>query len=314
MQEKKTVLVTGSFGLVGSAIQRLAHFYNYKFVFSGSQDCDLTNYKETNDYFNKEKPNIVIHLAACVGGLYKNMNNKVEMLENNLLINFNVIKCCHNIGVERCICVLSTCIFPDKTSYPIDETMLHNGPPHNSNDAYAYAKRMMEVHCRAYNENSKTNYSCIIPTNIYGANDNYSLTDGHVIPSLIHRCHLAKLNGEPFEVRGTGLPIRQFVYSDDLAQLILECINRLTRENIIIAPREEHSIGYVATLIAREYDYEDQIVLNTSFSDGQYKKTANNAKLRNLFPNFRFTEIEDGIRESVIFFKNNYDNPNCRLK
>ena len=314
MQDKKKVLVTGSFGLVGSAIQKLAHFYNYNFVFSGSQECDLTNYKETNDYFNKEMPNIVIHLAACVGGLYKNMNNKVEMLENNLLINFNVIKCCNNIGVERCICILSTCIFPDKTTYPIDETMLHNGPPHNSNDAYAYAKRMMEVHCRAYNEHGNTNYSCIIPTNIYGANDNYSLTDGHVIPSLIHRCHLAKLSGEPFEVRGTGLPIRQFVYSDDLAQLILESINRLTRENMIISPREEHSIGYVATLIAREYDYEDQLVLNTSFSDGQYKKTTNTTKLRKMFPNFRFTEIEDGIRESVLFFKNNYDNPNYLRK
>ena len=306
----KTILVTGSSGLVGSAIKKIAHLHDYTFVFSASKDCDLSNYDQTNAYFNLVRPDIVIHLAACVGGLYKNISSKVEMLEQNMLINFNVLKCCHNIGVEQCICVLSTCIFPDKTSYPIDESMLHDGPPHRSNDAYAYAKRMMEQHCRAYNEQYGTNYSCVIPCNIYGPHDNYSLADGHVIPALIHRCHLAKQQGLPFCVKGSGLPVRQFIYSSDMAFMILYSVKRLTRENIIIAPTEEHSIGYVASLIAREYDYEDQIAFDSSFSDGQQRKTASNAKLISMFPDMKFTSIEDGVKKAVLFFK--MEHSTCR--
>jgi GDP-L-fucose synthase len=307
----KTILVTGSSGLVGTAIQKLSLAYsNYNFIFSRSKDCDLTNYEQTNAYFNKERPDIVIHLAACVGGLYKNMNNKVVMLEQNMLINYNVLKCCHNIGVEQCICVLSTCIFPDQTSYPIDETMLHNGPPHGSNDAYAYAKRMMEVHCRAYNEQYGTNFSCVIPCNVYGPNDNFSLDDGHVIPSLIHKCHLARQQGTPFEVRGTGTPLRQFIYSEDLAGLILESVGKLKRENVIFSPEEEFSIKDVATLIAQEYNYVDNMVFNSTYSDGQYKKTASCAKMRSLFPDFKFTPIHIGIQRAVEFFI--FENANCR--
>lgn len=306
----KTVLVTGSSGLVGSAIRKLSPTYNYNFIFSVSKDCDLTSYEQTNAYFNKERPDIVIHLAACVGGLYKNMNNKVQMLEQNLLINFNVLKCCHNIGVEQCICVLSTCIFPDQTSYPIDESMLHNGPPHSSNDAYAYAKRMMEQHCRAYNEQYGTNYSCVIPCNIYGPNDNFSLDDGHVIPSLIHKCHLAKQKGLPFEVRGTGTPLRQFIYSEDLAKLILESVGKLKRENVIFSPEDEISIKDVATMIAQEYNYVDNMVFNSTYSDGQYKKTASCAKMRSLFPDFKFTPIHIGIQRAVEFFI--FENAHCR--
>ena len=163
----KTILITGSSGLVGSAFQKISPGYNYNFIFSTSSDADLTNYAETKRLFEIVKPHYVIHLAACVGGLYKNMNFKVDMLEKNLQINLNVLKCAYEVKVDKCVCILSTCIFPDKTTYPIDETMLHDGPPHSSNDAYAYAKRIMEVHCRAYNEQYNTNFSCIIPTNIF---------------------------------------------------------------------------------------------------------------------------------------------------
>ena len=165
--------------------------YDYDFIFVSSKDADLTKYNETYSLFKKLEPDYVIHLAACVGGLFKNMNQKVDMFEINNLINFNVVKISHEFKVKKLICCLSTCIFPDKTTYPIDETMLHNGPPHSSNDAYAYAKRMLEVHCKAYQEQYNDNFICVIPTNIYGPHDNYSLDDGHVIPALTHRCYLA---------------------------------------------------------------------------------------------------------------------------
>ena len=123
--------------------------------FLSSKDGDLTNYNETKNIFNKHKPDYVIHLAAYVGGLFRNMNNITDMIEKNLLINLNVLKCCHEFKVKKVINCLSTCIFPDKTTYPINESMLHNGPPHNSN--YGYAKRMLEIQSRAYNESFEDN-------------------------------------------------------------------------------------------------------------------------------------------------------------
>ena len=307
----KTILITGSSGLVGNAFQKISKEYeNYEFIFSTSLCCNLINYEDTLNYFHKIKPDYVIHLAANVGGLYKNMNYKVEMLEKNLLINFNVLKCCHLLNVEKCICMLSTCIFPDNTTYPIDESMLHNGAPHSSNYAYAYAKRMMEIHCRTYNEQYKSNYSCIIPTNIYGPHDNFSLEDGHVIPSLIHKCYLAKEKGIPFEVLGSGKPLRQFIYSEDLARLIMETIEMLHCENLIISTHEEYSIREVSLLIAKEFNYENMIIFNSEFSDGQYKKTADNKKLLSYLSDkktdFKFTTITDGIARAVEFFNTFY--------
>ena len=166
------ILVTGGSGLVGKAIEEISTNYNYDFIFISSKDCDLTNYEQTLLIFEKYKPQYVIHLAAYVGGLFKNMRHKVDMYEKNININNNVLKCCHDFKVKKLISCLSTCIFPDNTTYPINEGMLHNGPPHHSNDAYAYAKRMLEIHSKSYQEQYNDNFICIIPTNIYGPNDN----------------------------------------------------------------------------------------------------------------------------------------------
>ena len=308
----KRVLITGGFGLVGSAVQSvsLEHASQYEFIFVKSRDYDLSSMEQTKSMFEKYKPEFVIHLAECVGGLFKNMNYKVDMLERNLMMNFNVVKCCHEYGVEKLVACLSTCIFPDKTSYPINEDMLHDGAPHTSNDAYAYAKRMLEIHCQAYRENYGSNFVCVIPTNIYGANDNYSLEDGHVIPSLIHKCHNAKLANDKFVVRGTGTPLRQFIYSTDLARLLMWTLENVNRENIILSVSEieEVPIEYVARLIARAFNYEQNIVFDASFADGQFKKTADNCKLMNrLGGAFNFTTIEKGIKSSVEWFVDNYE-------
>ena len=309
----KTILVTGGTGLVGQAIKSISKNYSYNFIFLSSIDCDLSDYDQTKDLFSKIKPNYVIHLAAYVGGLFKNMNYKVDMLEKNLLINYNVLKCSHDYKVEKVVSCLSTCIFPDKTSYPINEDMLHNGPPHNSNDAYAYAKRILEIHSKAYQEQYGDNFICVIPTNIYGPHDNYSLEDGHVIPALIHRCYLNKKNNEKFIVRGTGKPLRQFIYSEDLAKLILWSLENYHQKDSIILSvdeKDEISINDVALNIAKAYDYQDMIEFDTSYSDGQYKKTADNSKLKKLIKDFEFTKFEEGIEKSVNWFIENYNN--CR--
>lgn len=301
------VLVTGGSGLIGKAIESIKASYNYDFIFLSSSDCDLTNLSKTKEQFNKIKPDYVIHLAANVGGLFKNMNQKVDMFEKNLLINYNVIKCCHDFKIKKLISCLSTCIFPNDTTYPINESMLHNGEPHNSNDAYSYAKRMIEVHSKAYREQYNENFVCVIPTNVYGEYDNFSLEDGHVVPALIHKCYLAKQNNEPFVVYGSGKPLRQFIYSTDLAKLILWVLENYSGEPIILSPNEsdEVPIKNVAELIAKEFNY-DNIKFDTSKSDGQFKKTADNTKLIDLYGEFKFTTIEEGIKKSVNWFINNY--------
>jgi len=307
------ILVTGGTGLVGHGIKQIENEYNDEFIFLSSKDCDLENLNQTRILFEKEKPDYVIHLAACVGGLFKNMNYKVDMFEKNTLINYNVLNCCHDYNVKKVVSCLSTCIFPDKTTYPINEDMLHNGPPHSSNDAYAYAKRMLEVHSKAYQSQFGDHFICVIPTNIYGENDNYSIENGHVIPSLIHKCYLAKQKGRPFIVCGTGKPLRQFIYSIDLAKLIMwSLLEYNEKESIILSVNEEDeiSIEQVATQIAKEFDYENYLVFDTSFSDGQFKKTADNSKLIKLNPNFIFTPIHDGIKKSVKWFITNYHS--CR--
>jgi len=307
------IIVTGGSGLVGSAVKSIKNNYNHGFIFMSSKDCDLTNYDETLTFFEKNKPDYVIHLAACVGGLYKNMNHKVEMLEKNLQINFNVLKSCHEVKVKKCVSCLSTCIFPDKTTYPINEEMLHNGPPHSSNDAYAYAKRMLEIQSKAYQEQYGDNFICVIPTNIYGPNDNFNLEDSHVIPGLIHKCFISQMEKKNFVVRGTGNPLRQFIHSEDLAKLIMWALLEYNEKSSIIlsvGEEDEVSIRDIAIYIARVYGYEEHLVFDPSYSDGQYKKTADNSKLMSYINNFKFKNIELGIEETVKWFIQNYEN--CR--
>ena len=308
----KSILVTGGTGLVGNGLKAISKDYQekYNFIYISSKDFNLTCYDQTKAMFEKYRPNYVIHLAACVGGLYKNMNNKVIMLEKNLMINYNVVKCSHDYSVEKLVCILSTCIFPDKVTYPIDESQLHNGPPHHSNDAYAYAKRMLEIHRNAYRENYGSNFICVSPTNVYGPYDNFNLEDAHVLPALIHKCYLAKESNEDFVVRGTGVPLRQFIFSEDLAKLIMIILENYSYDNLILSPSEndEISIKDLALLISKEFNYDQRIVFDSSYSDGQYKKTVCVNKLLNVIGDFQFTKIEDGIKKSVRWFIQNKDN------
>lgn len=198
----KVILVTGGSGLVGQAVQHIiasgnddVRFGKRKgetWIFLTSKEGDLRKMEATREIFEKYRPTHVLHLAAMVGGLFRNMKYKAEMYRDNVLINDNVIHCAHENKVKKVVSCLSTCIFPDKTTYPIDETMIHNGPPHDSNFGYAYAKRMIDVQNQSYYEQYGDHFTSVIPTNIFGPFDNYDLENAHVIPGLIHKCHLAK--------------------------------------------------------------------------------------------------------------------------
>ena len=307
------ILVTGGTGLVGSAIRKVIKSdvrinNNMVFIFLSRQDGDLTKEKDVISIFEKYKPTHIIHLAACVGGLYKNMNNNLKMYTENMKINQNILHYGYKYGVIKIISCLSTCIFPNKVTYPINESMLHNGLPHISNEGYSFAKRMLDVESKLYNREYGTKFVSIIPTNVYGPFDNYSLIDGHVIPSLIHKCFLAKRNKEKFIVYGSGRPLRQFIYSEDLAKLILWVLIEYNElDSIILSPKEEISIRDVANMISDIFEYDD-IIFDTSKSDGQIRKTVSNEKLMNLNPSFKFTSLKGGLLETIEWFKENYEN------
>ena len=304
-------LVTGGTGLVGRALRAVveAEEPGVTWVFLGSSDCDLTDAADTAAVFAKYRPTSVVHLAARVGGLFANMAGNLEFYEENMRINDHVVQACvaHRVKLVSC---LSTCIFPDRTAYPIDETMIHDGPPHASNEGYSYAKRMLEVHSRLCRAAHGLEFVTVVPTNVYGQHDNFSLQHSHVIPGLIHRAVLAKQSGTPFCVAGTGTPLRQFIYSRDLARLLLWALrNYSAPEPLILSCDEddEVSIGEAAAIIAAAVGVPGPIVFDTSKPDGQHKKTASNARLKALYPGkLAFTPLEDGIQATVEWFTANY--------
>lgn len=308
------ILVTGGTGLVGNAIKSIKDkFSEHQFTFMSRNDCDLINYSETYRYFSNLKPDYVIHLAAVVGGLFKNMHDNVDIFDQNMRLNLNVLRCAHEHKVKKVVSCLSTCVFPDNVEYPITENKLHNGEPHKSNYGYAYAKRMLDVQSKLYRDQYNDNFICVIPTNIYGEYDNYSLKNGHVIPALIHECYNAKKENRPFIVKGTGTPLRQFIYSKDLAELLMWSLLEYNKwDNVILSvgEKKEISIKDVAILISNAFDYKDNIIFDNKYSDGQFKKTTDNTLLMKYKGDFNFTSLKEGIQNSVEWFNNNYGN--CR--
>ena len=252
----------------------------------------------------------MIHLAALVGGLFANMSANCDFFRSNMKMNDNILSCSQKHRVEKVVSCLSTCIFPDKTSYPIDESMVHAGPPHSSNFGYSYAKRMIDVQNRAYHEQYGCRFTSIIPCNVFGPHDNFNIEQGHVIPGLINKAYQAKNNGTAFEIWGTGAPLRQFIYSLDLARLTVWVMREYEEiDPIILATDEadEVSIKDVAMMVLEASDFKGEVKFLTDKADGQFKKTASNAKLRKYLPEYQFVPTREAIRETVQWFNDNYE-------
>ena len=194
-------------------------FQGDKFIKVNHKACDLTDPRQVEVMFNSIRPDAVIHCAAKVGGLQANITQKGDFFYQNIMMNTNVIESARKSGVKKLISFLSTCVFPNVVEYPLSPEKIHLGKPHYSNDAYAYAKRMSDIQIQAYREQFGCEYFSVIPTNIYGPGDNYNLQNGHVVPTLIHKFYLAKKNNTPVEIWGTGKPLREFIYSEDVANL-----------------------------------------------------------------------------------------------
>lgn len=295
----KKLLVTGGNGLVGTSITSDVKI---------GKEYDLRNPDETNKMFDIHKPTHVIHCAGKVGGVGGNMNYKGEYFYDNIMINTNVIEGARKSGVEKLVCFLSTCVFPDNVEYPLTESKIHLGEPHSSNYPYAYAKRMADIQIRAYREQYGLNYVSVIPTNIYGPNDNFSLTHGHVMPMLIHKLYLAQQNNTDFVVWGSGKPLREFIYSKDIATLSEWAVNNYNDpEPIIFSTSYEISIMDLVDLLVKEFNFKGKVIFDKSKPDGQYRKPSDNNKLKSYLPDFNFTPIEEGVKETVNWFIKNYE-------
>jgi len=314
MAGRKVIMVTGGSGLVGKGIESIVTTEEKRsdeeWIFLSSKDADLTNEASTRAIFEKHRPTHVIHLAAMVGGLFANMRANLDFFTKNMRMNENVLRMSHEFGVNKVVSCLSTCIFPDKTTYPIDETMVHNGPPHDSNFGYSYAKRMLDVMNRGFEQQYGCKFTSIIPCNVFGPHDNFNIANGHVIPGLIHKAYIAKRDNQPFEIWGTGKPLRQFIYSLDLGRLFVWTLRNYDQVSPLILSVDESdeiSIGDVSKLVLKATKFEGEIKYLTDKADGQFKKTASNAKLRSLHPGFKFTPVETAVQDTVKWFNENYE-------
>lgn len=275
----------------------------------GRRDCDLTNWQEVNAFFETHQPKEVIHCAAKVGGIWGNMHYKGDFFRDNILMNTHILEAARLHGVERLVAFLSTCVFPDDVTYPLSEDQIHLGPPHTSNDAYAYAKRMTDVQIRAYRQQYGLHYVSVIPTNIYGPNDLFDLENGHVVPSLIHRCYLARERGEDLEVWGSGKPLREFIYAEDVARLSEWALEHYHEdEPIIFSTSTETSIKELVEMVVELLRFKGQLIWRTDKPDGQFRKPSDNSKLKKYLPDFEYTPLYEGLKKTIAWFEEHYPN------
>ena len=319
------ILVTGAYGLVGKSLQKVVSRYvfegnkictDHTFIYLSRKDCDLRNNIQTINFYELHKPDIVIHLASKVGGVYDNLNGNYTFLMDNIKINMNIVEACEKTNVKKLINILSTCIFPDKNiSYPLTSDQLHNGLPHHSNIGYAYSKRVLHLASHLLSKRNSIQVINITPTNLYGEYDNYNLQSSHVIPGLIHKTYIAREHETDLTVFGSGKAMRQFLYVDDLSRIILQFVNLNLPSNqneisVIASPPESHEIsirGVIEKIISM-FDFSGNLIYDMSYSDGQFKKTTNNDELKEYLPDFTFTPLETGLRNTIDYFIENYIN------
>lgn len=291
------VLVTGSNGCVGGAVQELCRDES-NWVFSGRKDCDLTDRQQTIKFFQSIQPDYVVHLASYVPGFYN--VNSVASFSDNVRINENVLEATHLAGVDRGMFCLSVHMFPEVPSrFPMDESMMFEGAINGPLAGYAYSKRMLELQCQNYNHQYGRKYFGIIPCNVYGPHDN--LKSGRLIPSLICRFKEAIEADSDVVINGTGEPLRQFIYSIDLAKVIKHLINTYDGvDSIVCCGDTEVRIAELAGLIGEVMNFSSRIKFDSSRPDGNLKRTVDNSYLKTLLPStFSFTSLKVGLKETI---------------
>jgi len=297
------ILVTGGSGMVGRSLKK----YFPEAIYVSSKDYNLTSEDSVSQMFYNIRPNIVIHLAAKVGGIIDNISKPAEYFDDNILINTLILKYSKAYEVDRFIGMLSTCIYPDTINkYPITEDMLHLGPPPKTNFSYGYAKRSLAVQIDAYNQQYGTQYQYLIPCNLYGEYDKYG-DNSHFIAALIKKIHNAKANSkDKIILFGDGSPLRQFMHSDDLAYVIKYCLDNDIYDNMNVAIDENLSITEMAQIALKACDAEYiKIEYDTTKPNGQYRKDVSSEILKSKIPSFNPINLHDGIKKTYNYLIEN---------
>jgi GDP-L-fucose synthase len=297
MNKQARIFVAGHRGMVGSALVRRLAAEGYQNVITRSRkELDLTDQAAVNRFFESEKIDVVLLAAARVGGILANATQPGEFIYENLVIETNVIHAAYRAKVERLVFFGSSCIYPKQCPQPIREEYLLTSPLEPTNDAYAIAKIAGLKLCEAYNREYSTQYVALMPTNLYGPNDNYDLKSSHVLPALVRKAHEAKLNGEPaLTVWGSGTPRREFLHVDDLAAATLFVLEHNVTEGLFnVGVGEDLSIRELAECICKVVGFEGELVFDASKPDGTPRKLLDVSRLAQM--GWQATiGLEDGI-------------------
>ena len=295
------VIVTGGTGFLG----RRMHIEKPQWSYISSKDCDLTNSSQVSQLLNDLKPDAIVHLAALVGGIKDNIEKQAEYYHANTLINTNVIHEAHKAGIDRVLSSLSTCAFPESAQYfPFSEDTFFHGPPTITNFSYGMTKRMLQVSSMAYRKQYGHNYSTFCPSNLYGPDDHFGEESSHFVASLIHK--IAAIDeGGTVELWGTGLPLRQQLYVDDLCRIIpLLLKQHNTSIPLIVAPKENLTILDTARILIEQIGKNVRLSFNGKM-DGQFRKDGDNTQLLQLIGPFEFMKFKDGVKHSYEWYLEN---------
>ena len=298
MEKNAKIYVAGHRGMVGSAIMRRLEKEGYRnLVARSSQELDLRDQAGVKAFFESEKPDYVFLAAAKVGGIYANNTYKAEFIHDNLVIQSNIIHQSYLNGVKKLAFLGSSCIYPNFAPQPIKEESLLTGALEPTNEPYAIAKIAGIKMCQAYHDQYGCNYISLMPTNLYGPNDNYDLQNAHVLPALIRKFYEAKVEGKPYvEIWGTGSPRREFLHVDDLADAALFLMLNYDRPEIVnVGTGEDLTIRDLALLIKKCIGYTGELKFNTDKPDGTPRKLLDVSRINKLGWKARI-DLEEGIR------------------
>ena len=309
LTKQDKIYVAGHRGLVGSAIVRSLKRSGYTNIIGRThKELDLTDQKAVRDFFEAERPDVVVLAAAKVGGINANQTMPAEFAYENMQIQCNVIKCCHDYKVKKLLFLGSTCIYPKMAPQPIPEDALLTGPLEVTNEDYAIAKIAGMEMCRFFKKQYGDDFISCMPTNLYGPYDNYDLSNSHVLPAMIRKFHEAKINNSPsVELWGTGSPLREFLYSDDMADACVFLLENYSGErHVNIGTGKEVTIKQLAELVKKTVGFNGDIVWNSDMPDGTPRKLADVSKLHSLGWTHK-VELEEGVQLAYDWFKENVE-------
>ncbi len=309
MEKTDKIYVAGHRGLVGSAIVRSLKEKGYANVIGRThRELDLCDQAAVRAFFEKERPDIVVLAAAKVGGINANNTKPAEFAYSNLQIQCNVIQSSHEFHVKKLLFLGSTCIYPRMAPQPIPEDALLTGPLEETNEAYAVAKIAGLEMCKFYKRQYGDDFISCMPTNLYGPYDNYDLEGSHVMPAMIRKFHEAKKSGKPsVELWGTGAPLREFLYVDDMADACVYLLENYSGEqHVNIGSGKELTIKELAELVKKTVGFEGDIVWNTEMPDGTPRKLTDVTKLHGLGWKHK-VELEEGIAKAYAWFCENVE-------